>query len=249
MKIKKLYDYIDKIAPFDTAMDFDNCGLLVGSRDDEFTKALLALDVTDSVIDEAEAIGADLIITHHPIIFNPVKRINSNSTIYKLVKSGIYCLAAHTNLDIADGGVNTALAEAIGLENVVSTDTQFMFTGNYPQPLTVHEFAAKVRDSLGCKGVRFTDIAKSIKTVAVSSGAGGSSVYAAAALGADAFVTGEIKHHEIMDSVKLNIAVVDAGHYKTEDIVFNSLIEKLQNEFPDTEFIKSKSFTDTINYI
>lgn len=249
MKIKEIYDYIDKIAPFETAMDFDNCGLMVGDYDDEFKKVILALDVTDSVIDEAVCLGADLVITHHPIIFNPVKKINSKSTLYKLVKSGIYCIAAHTNLDIANGGVNTALAEAIGLKNIKSTDTECMYIGEYAQPVATREFAEKVRNALNCNGVRFTNIDKEIKTVAVSSGAGGGSIYAAAALGADAFVTGEIKHHEIMDSVRLNIVVVDAGHYKTEDIVFKPLITKLKEQFPDIEFIKSKTFTDTVDYL
>lgn len=249
MKIKEIYDYINTLAPFDTAMDFDNCGLLVGDYNDEFTKVIVTLDVTDSVVEEAKQIGADLIISHHPIIFHPVKRISSKSTLYKLINSGIGCIAAHTNLDKAKGGVNTCLAEAIGLTDITDTDTECLFIGKLSKPISAKELALCVKKGLNCKGVRYTDTDKSIQTVAVASGAGGSCIYDAVRLGADALVTGEIKHHEIIDSAKNNIVIVDAGHYKTEDIVITPLINKLHDRFPNIEFVKSKYFTDNIDYI
>lgn len=249
MKIREIYDFIDRIAPYELQMDFDNSGLTIGDADDEFTKALLAMDVTDAVIDEALRCGAELIITHHPLIFNPIKRISSKSLVYRLIQNGIGCLSAHTNLDIAEGGVNTCLAKAIGLENIAYTGMECLYIGTLEHDVNAHELAEAVRDALGCRGLRFADSGEKIKTVAVSSGAGGSAVYDAAGLGADALVTGEIKHHEILDAVRLGVSVIDAGHYKSEDVVFEPLIEKLRAEFPDMEFIKSNDYTDCIDYV
>ena len=249
VKIREIYDFIDRIAPYELQMSFDNSGLIIGDADDEFTKALLAMDVTDAVIDEALREGANLIITHHPVIFNPIKRISSKSLVYRLIQNGIGCLSAHTNLDIADGGVNTCLAQAIGLSNIAYTGIECMYTGTLEHETSAHELAEAVRDALGCEGLRFADGGRKIKTVAVSSGAGGRSIYDAARLGADTLVTGEIKHHEILDAVRLGVTVIDAGHYKSEDVVFEPLIERLKSEFPDMEFIKSRDYTDGIDYV
>ena len=108
--VKDIYNYIDKIAPFNSAMDFDNCGMLVGNYSAVVNKVLLSLDITSSVIQEAKEIGANLIISHHPVIFNPIKRLDSNSMPYLLAKNDINAICAHTNLDMVEGGVNSSLA-------------------------------------------------------------------------------------------------------------------------------------------
>ena len=115
--IKDIYDFIDKIAPFETAFSYDNCGLLVGSYESTVNKALLSLDITKDVVKEAQKIGANLIISHHPIIFKPIKNINFESTLHLLCKFGINAICAHTNLDIAKNGVNYYLAKALNLQN------------------------------------------------------------------------------------------------------------------------------------
>ena len=114
--VKDIYNYIDSFAPFDSAEEWDNVGILIGSGSTEVTKALITLDITNETADEAKKIGAQLIISHHPVIFGGLKRLSSDSPVYRAAKYDISCLCAHTNLDKSPVfGVNTALAAAIGL--------------------------------------------------------------------------------------------------------------------------------------
>ena len=117
--VTHIYDAIDRLAPFWLTMDFDNTGILVGDRNREVSCALLALDCTPSVIEQAKQLGAQLIVTHHPVIFHPLKRVNEDAVVYQLIRSDIAVISAHTNLDIAQGGVNDALASAIGLRDCI----------------------------------------------------------------------------------------------------------------------------------
>ena len=114
MTVKDIYDFLDSIAPFDTAEEWDNCGLSVGSFDKKAEKIYIALDVTEDVLEDALSFGADLVITHHPLIFNPVSQITSDSLVYKAVASGMSFVASHTCLDKAAGGVNDCLAKKSG---------------------------------------------------------------------------------------------------------------------------------------
>lgn len=115
--VTHIYDAIDRLAPFWLTMDFDNTGILVGDRNREVSCALLALDCTPAVVEQAKQLGAQLIVTHHPVIFHPLKRVNEDAVVYQLIRSDISVISAHTNLDIAQGGVNDALASAIGLRD------------------------------------------------------------------------------------------------------------------------------------
>jgi dinuclear metal center YbgI/SA1388 family protein len=248
--IKDILDFTESFAPLETAMDFDNVGLLVGSPDTGVDKALVALDITDAVIDEAKALGASLIISHHPVIFQPIKSIGRESAVYKLIQNGISALCLHTNLDLSPSfGVNTCLADAVGVKNYSFAEGECLLLGELDSELTNAEFAERVRDALGCDGVRFTLGEKRVKKTAICSGSGGDLAVLAARLGADALLTGEIKHHELLDAVKADIAVVDAGHFKTEDIVIEPLCKKLGERFADVGFFRSKACTDTVQYI
>lgn len=248
--VNDIYKYIDSFAPFDTALDFDNVGILAGDRTAVVNKVLVALDITEDVIVEAQNMGATLIISHHPIIFKPLKSLNSNSIPYMLAQRGMTAISAHTNLDLSAEGVNICLAKALGLENIY-LHSEGIAVGDIKteKPFTSKQFAEYTKQSLNCNGVRYTDIKNKITRVAVGGGACGEYIYLAKELGADAFVTGEIKHNYILESHSLNLTIVDAGHYKTEDVVINFLTEKLANQFPNVEFTKSKTFTDYINYV
>ena len=244
-----IYDYINSIAPFDTAMGFDNVGILVGSRSAESERVLLALDVTGDVINEAAALGAGIILTHHPVIFSPLKRLDTDSSAYRLAASGITVISAHTNLDIATGGVNDTLAQALGISSEEGTDGECMLVGSLSGEISADELALEIKNKLGCAGLRYWRRRGSIRTVAVACGAGGSSIFAAAQRGADALITGEIKHHEIIFAHENNIAVFDAGHFRSEDLIIEKLASMLGSQFPDTEFIKAESDTDHAVYI
>lgn len=249
--VKDIYNYIDSFAPFETAMSFDNAGLLMGDETAQIKKVLVALDITEDVLNEAHSIGAELLISHHPVIFKPLKSINSNSIPYMIARLNLSAICAHTNLDLSSEGVNVCLANTLGLENILLTD-EGIAIGELPansNKLTSKQFAELVKNKLDCNGVRYTDIKNSISRVAVGGGACGEYIYFAKNLGADAFVTGEIKHNYILESHDINLTVVDAGHYKTEDVVIDFLVEKLSKKFPNVAFIKSKKFTDYISYI
>lgn len=244
-----IYDYIDSFAPFCTAMGFDNVGLLIGSRDMQSKKVLLALDVTNSVIDEAVKKGAKIIVTHHPVIFNPLKKLDSGSVVYRLAASGITVISAHTNLDIAPGGVNDTLASALGVISDEGTSEDCMLVGTLEEETDAEDFAINIKNVLGCRGLRYCGRNGKIRTVAVACGAGGGSVFNAAGCGADAIVTGEIKHHEIIFAHENNIAVFDAGHFRSEDLIIDKLCSMLREQFPQTEFCKAENDTDPMRYI
>ena len=256
-KVSDIFSFIDSFAPFDSAMNFDNVGVLVGDYRAEVKRCLVALDVTKSVIDEAKLLGATLIISHHPVIFNAIKTLRIDSIPYVLAQNGISAICAHTNLDMASFGVNTCLAQALSLKNLEPLSHYKSERGALPMGLigdlekdfSCGEFAEFVKVSLNCAGVKYTDLNKKIKKVAVCSGAGGDLIDSAICQNVDAFVTGEIKHHEILSAVQNEVCVVDAGHFKSEDVVIAPLVKKLSEKFEDVEFFKSKACTDTIKYI
>lgn len=197
MTVREIYDAIGRIAPFQTAMDFDNVGILVGDENVNVTKTLLCLDVTPRVLLEAKSIGVELIISHHPVIFNPLRTVQPQNIIYALVQSGIAVISAHTNLDMAyPYGVNDALCRKLGLQNVCGIlkegETDIAYMGELPEEMTTEDFAAHMKEALGLSAVRCTAVSKMLRTVAVVGGAGGDYALAAQAKGADAFVTGEV---------------------------------------------------------
>lgn len=156
-----LYSAIDQFAPFSLSMDFDNTGILVGDRHQLVSKVLLALDCTMDVVNYAKEIGAQLIITHHPVIFHPIKRVNEDSVVYHLIHSQIAVISAHTNLDIAEGGVNDVLAQAIGLQNISGLElldpaaqSYLGRVGTLSNPISASEFAALVKESLHARSVK-----------------------------------------------------------------------------------------------
>lgn len=256
-KVSDIFEFIDSFAPFESAMDFDNVGVLVGDKNAEVKRCLVALDVTNSVINEAKLLKATLIISHHSVIFNAIKTLSINSIPYALAQNEISVICAHTNLDMAPFGVNTCLAKALSLRNLKALSYYDSGQGALPMGLVGElerdfwdaDFAEFVKFRLNCAGIRYTNLNKTIRKVAVCSGAGGDLIDEAIGQNVDAFVTGEIKHHEILSAVKNGICVVDVGHFKSEDIVIAPLVEKLSERFKNVEFFKSKTCTDTVEYI
>ncbi len=250
MRIKDIIEFTESFAPLSSAMDFDNVGLLVGNENSEVKKAVVALDITDDVIDEALENEAQLIISHHPVIFDALKNIPENSIVYRLINNNLSALCLHTNLDLSpEFGVNTCLAEAVGVKNASFVEGECLYIGELENTTTNKAFAERVKTALNCEGLRYTLPQKSVKKVAICSGSGGDLAALAKANGADVLLTGEIKHHDILNANKLGIAIIDAGHFKTEDIVITPFTEKLKKEFSDIEFIRSEKCTDGINYL
>ena len=238
-----LYSAIDQFAPFSLSMDFDNTGILVGDRHQPVSKVLLALDCTMDVVNYAKEIGAQLIITHHPVIFHPIKRVNEDSVVYHLIRSQIAVISAHTNLDIAEGGVNDVLAQAVGLQNISGLElldpaaqSYLGRIGTLSNSISASEFAALVKESLHARSVKFADAGNKIQKVALCSASGADCLESALAVGADALLTSEVKQHEYLNAAAAGISIFDAGHFDTEDIVIETLKEKLAGIFPDITF-------------
>lgn len=344
-----IYNAIDALAPFSLTMDFDNTGILVGNRAQTVTKALLALDCTQPVLQQAAALGAELILTHHPVIFHPLKRICADSVVYQLLQKGLAVISAHTNLDIAAGGVNDLLASRLGLQNLsgigmvsqkpyqkvvafvpakqagfvreamakagagsigqyqgcafsadgtgtflplegshpavgsVGTqeqvaetriemicppgktsavlqamkavhpyevpaydvfddsglmDTQYVGRiGELSREMSPAEFARFVKQSLNAVSVKYADAGKPICRVAVCSGSGGSFFPDAVSAGADALVTGDVKHDQFLDACSQGLTLLDAGHFDTENLVLEPLRDRLAALLPEVEFL------------
>ncbi|MBE6829343.1 MAG: Nif3-like dinuclear metal center hexameric protein [Ruminococcaceae bacterium] len=255
VSVGEIYDYIDSFAPFRSAMSFDNPGLLVGNGKAGVSSAVLSLDITPAVVQEAHELGAELIVSHHPVIFHPLKSLSADSAPYLLAQYGIAAICAHTNLDMAAGGVNTCLAERLRLRNV-RTLREYEDSG-LPEALegetgceyTPEAFARFVKEALGCDGLRFTDGKRTITRVGLCSGGGADLVYDAAQAGCQAFVTGESKHNILLDAENMGVTLVDAGHFCTENPVILPLAVKLKIQFPDVAFFESKRMHSPAKYL
>ena len=228
MTIQEIFNYLNTRAPMDTAEGWDNPGMLVGDPRREVTRVLVALDATTGAVDTAEAVGADLIVTHHPVIFAPLKRLTADSIPYRLAAAGIDLIAAHTNLDKAEGGVNDTLAARLGLTDVTVAADEYTRIGTLAEPMSARDFAAHVAGVLDT-AVRYSGD-KEVKTVAVCGGSGGD--FMLRCIGAaDAYVTGEVRHHEWLAAAG-HVNVIEAGHYATEVPVVDTLCSWLQEAFP-----------------
>lgn len=240
MKIATVYNYIDAIAPFDTQMSFDNAGLLVGDRNAEFENALLCLDITPRAVEEAVLKNCTLIISHHPVIFQPVRNCLADSVPYLLAKNGLTAICAHTNWDQAVGGVNDTLCKLLGIDCSTTAQPNPEFRmGTLEKEMTAREFACFAAQKLRTC-VRTTCPGKIVKTVAVCGGAGSDYYEEAAINGADLLLTGEVKHHEFLAADALGFSLAAAGHYETEEPSMNALAEKLRVVFPCSRFIVSE---------
>lgn len=258
MKIKSIYDYIDSIAPFSTCDTYDNAGLLIGDENAEVNRVLLAIDITHEVIDEAAAKECELIITHHPVIFNPLKSLKKGSIHYRLAENEIAVISAHTNLDMAKGGVSDMMLELLGLDGTEIFEVKGERNGevfgygklcSLDEEMTAIELASLAKNAFGTECVRYVDGRKPIKRIAVCSGSGGSLVELAHRLGCDGYITGDLKHDHFIDAKNFGLTVVDAGHFYTEAIFAEFLAKKLRAEFPDIEFIVGDTNSDVVNYL
>lgn len=227
MTVKDVYDRINRAADFSLAMDFDNPGLLVGDPNAQVTSALAALDVTDAVIAEAVERGANLIVTHHPVIFHPMKRVTADTLVWKLIRNNLSVICAHTNLDVAKGGVNDILAETLGLLEITPLENEEGLgrIGILPRGMTPPELAYYTKQRLDVDAVRYCDGGQAIQKVAVCGGSGGSLLASVAASGCQAFITGDVKHDVMLDAVHRGITLIDAGHFGTETLAVGYLAQ------------------------
>lgn len=234
MKLSDFTAAMERIAPRELALEFDNPGLLIEPDHEEIRSVLVALDCSKEVAEEAIIWGADLVLTHHPLFFHPVKRLSytdpATTAACMLVRNGIGLFAAHTNLDAAEGGVNDTLCELLGIEQLQPIDEGVGRIGTLKEPCTLRAFAARAEKTLGAT-VRFAgDPNGNVLRAAVLGGSGASAILPAFEAGADVLLTGEVKHSDAIDANTLGLGLIVAGHYETERVVLAPLIRRLQNE-------------------
>lgn len=236
--VKNIYDYINSIAPFATQEEWDNAGFLIGEFRKEVKKAVLCLDVTKAVAEYAKDVEADLIISHHPVIFNGIKNVKKGSAVYTCIENDIAVISAHTNFDLAENGINYSLAMRLGLNDIKQIDGSFLAVGNLDYEMSIDDFAQFVSDTLDVSGLRYTDTEKPVKTIAVGGGACEEYIELAVQ-NADCFVTGDMKYHAMLECAENSYAVISAGHYETEHDSFIMLMDKLKALFADVEFLSA----------
>ena len=256
--VNNILDFIESITPQYMQYEWDNTGMLCGSRTNEVNKILVALDPFEEVCQEAAEIGADLLITHHPLIFSAPKAINDETdmgrAIMVLIKNGITAVTAHTNLDCAPGGINDTLAEVLGLQDVEIINPKggdvkygLLRMGTVAHQ-TLKDFMAIVKERLGCQGLRYVDGGKPIHKVAVGGGSCGSDLYEAIQAGCDTFVTADIKYNQFHEAKASGINMIDAGHFHTENPGCIILADKLRNAFPEITVEFSKKHKDHMKF-
>jgi len=246
--------FVETLAPRSMKMDWDNVGLNCGHADHPVTKILVALDPFSHVCREAKEIGADLLVTHHALIWKPgfiTDLDNQGRNTLFLIENGIAHINAHTNLDQASGGVNDVLAAKLGLENIETINpvngVGLLRCGDVPEQSLVH-FLTAVKKSLRCDGLRYVGGGKPVCKVAVGGGSCAGEMQDALAAGCDTFVTADIKYNQFWDAKDLGLNLIDAGHFHTENPVVAVLAEKIAAAFPEIQVEISKTHADCMKF-
>ena len=251
--VGEILKFIETLAPAELKMDWDNVGLNCGSASAHVRKILVALDPFEHVCKEAADWGADLLVTHHPLIFRPIPMVTDDAAITRglmtLVKQDISHICAHTNLDCAEGGVNDVLAATLGLANVEPLGAYggMMRCGEVKEQ-TLNEFLGFVKEKLHCDGLRYVDGGKPVRKVAVGGGSCSDGLYDAVCAGCDTFVTADVKYNGFWDAKEQGLSIIDAGHFHTENPVVAVLAEKITAAFPEVEVKISETHADCMKY-
>lgn len=250
--IEDYYNALDKIARFDSAQDWDNVGLLVGSPNTRVKAAIVALDATRDVLAEAKLLHANLIITHHPVIFKPIKRIDGDSLLYALVSANMNVLSVHTNYDSAAEGVNDSLCGILGLTGVRvlqgPESAGIGRIGELCKPLLPEELAAFVKSHLKAGLIKYTR-GSPVSVIAVCGGSGGGLWRDAREQGAQALITSEVKHDQFLDAAHNGFILIDAGHAATESVAIKPLAARISQLLPGSVVTVSKSQPDPVCYL
>lgn len=253
MKCYEIIEKLETLSPVTFAEEWDNVGLLAGRRDKEVRTVYIALDATDEAIEESVRLGADLLLTHHPLIFRKLGRVNTDDfigrRIYELIRNDISYYAMHTNFDVM--GMADAAADELSL-----TDRQVLNVtyeddiakegcgrvGKLERHMRVEELAALVKEKFHVPNVRvYGNLEDIVETAAVMPGSGGSYVNDALNAGADVMITGDIDHHEGIDAVAQGIVIIDAGHYGIEKLFIPYIEAFLKRELPALKLYKAET--------
>lgn len=259
--VADILHYIETLAPCSMKESWDNVGLNCGHLDRQVTKILVALDPFAHVCQEAKDFGAQLLVTHHVLIFQPGFLTDADEqgrNALFLIENGIAHINAHTNLDVAPGGVNDCLAAKLGLSGVrvihpsgvdeAGREWGLLRCG-YTEEQSLASFLTFVKEALGCEGLRYVDGGKPVRKVAVGGGSCGSEMLEAVDAGCDTFVTSDIKYNQFWDAKDLGLNLIDAGHFYTENPVVFYLADKIQAAFPEIAVKISETHCDCMKFL
>ena len=260
--VGEVYKFLQKKAPFELQEDFDNAGFLVGRERTQVSKILVALDITEQVVEEAAEQGVQLIVAHHPVIFGGVRSVTDRTVtgrvLLSLAEQGIAAICAHTNLDAVEGGVNDALALRLGLTDIEQlkqkgVDGQGRAYGigrvGFVTQRPLYDFAMGVKRLLGSNGLRLVDGGKPVRKVAVGGGACAGMLDEVLAKECDTFVTSDVKYNHFLDAKAQGLNLIDAGHFPTEDVVCPVLRDWLAEQFPQVSVSVSKRHHEVFSYL
>lgn len=247
MQASDVLSVLSSLAPVSFALSYDNVGLLIGGKDHPVSGITVALDITERVIEEAIQNKTNLIVSHHPVIFDPLKRLDPHDPVgklvYKMIRADLAAICMHTNLDAAQNGVNAALAARLGIQNTalvepIGRDGQsgalygIGLWGETENAMPLCDFLSLVKSALSCPGLRYHDASRPVYRVAVGGGSCGDFVYRAKEIGFDTLVTADVKHAHFLAAATLGINLIDAGHFHTENPVTDILYDTLRAAFP-----------------
>jgi len=256
MTIGEIYKFIDEIAPFKNQSGSDNSGLIVGDYTTKVKKILVCLDVTNDIVSEAAKKSADLIIAHHPLMYRPISKISENDPLHALVRNNISLIAVHTNIDVASDGVSDLMLKKLGFQKsskaILPISDEGIGYGRIVElstPISAGELAEKSKKAFDCTIVKYVDSGKPISKIGVSSGSAAESVEAALEAGCDAFICGEVKYDRMLFAKDRGLTLIEAGHFHTEDIFCEDLVERLKQQFADVTIEKATNSIDVCSYV
>ncbi len=257
--VKDILTLMDKTAPLKNLHKGDNSGLLVGNADAAVTKVLFALDITADVVREAIEKGAEAIVSHHPVIYHPLYSLDDKNPACLALRHGIACICFHSPLDMADGGINDIIFDMLSpalalkkksvLEPVHPDGRGYGWICTVGTEIMPNELGRLLKDVFGCTVVRCTNNGKPVKTLAFCSGGGGSDLPLAIAAGADAYITGDVKHDQWITARNTGISLYDCGHFHTEDIVIPYLIKRFRDTYSGLDVLRAEADIDPVDYI
>lgn len=262
INVSDIRNFFSEFCPESLAFDRDNVGLIVGRADKDVDKVLLTLDVDENVVNEAIMLDADIIVSHHPLMFNAVRRLTDSTpaekTLRALVANDIALVSAHTNLDCINGGLNDYLASKLGVRDTHVIEVEDEFGGKQhgygrvgftDDGMTLGDMLSRITNVLPASGLRYVgDTSQPVKRVALNCGGGASEMDICISMGVDLFITGDVKYNPARDAYENGMAVIDAGHYETEFIVTELFARLLGQRFPSLELVCSEANIPVFKY-
>lgn len=261
LTVGMVYQEINRISPFSTQDSWDNSGLITGDMNNKVNRILVALDITNAVIDEAVDSGADLIVSHHPVIFHALKTLSFTTPAARLIANGISAICVHTPIDMAEFGINDIISDMLRYPLKLNNSNRPFeplkpgsMAGNgriceLTEPMPAYEVALILKEVFGCPVVKYTDSNTPVSKIAICSGSGGSFLNDVIISGCDAYITGDIKHDIWVEAANRNFTLYDCGHFYTERVVTDYLVSVLKANTCCTSISAALSDKDVVRYI